>query len=618
MTRQIIALVPLALLLQTVLLKGANAFTKTENDVTLLAPAKGNTCTPGHDILKEECIAAATSLGGELRNGNFIVGDWLVTPPGCFIQSSDKAIHYGRNPDSINDGRFQPVCVTPATEATLLQAGKGIECTPGYDFSKDDCVAAASSVGGSLRSGEIIIGEWEYTPYGCFLEGADNAIHFGTNIGGSNPGNIQSVCKTALDKVRLLPAPWNDVKCYTGHGISKDKCVDAALSIGGKLRNGEFIVGDYPDSPPGCFLEPSDKGVHYNTNADGINNGQFQPVCMVGELKAALVPAGQGTKCKPELEISKGDCVAAASSVGGSLRDGKFRVGDWDRTPSGCFVQKSDKSIHFGENPDSVNNGQFEPVCIAEEVEAILIPNLHEGTKCTPGYDFTIDECILAGASVGGKLRKRKYLVDDWNYTPSGCFLQFNDKAIHFGTNPNARNNGYFLPVCKPGPIDASLLPAGQGVKCADEHDFSKEECITAAKLVGGTLRGGNFLVGEWSNAPHGCFLDTSDNAIHFGTDMDGINTGAFQPVCKTAAHEAALLPAQPGNACEQGRDFSQEDCLVAATTVGGRLRKGKYLIGNWTHTPHGCFIEAKDRAIHYSSNADGHNMGFYQPVCMY
>lgn len=617
MTRGRISLVPFALLMQSHVLKGANAFTKTEDDVTLLAPAKGHKCTPGHDISEEDCIAAATLVGGELRDGNIVVGNWADTPPGCFLEASDKTIHYGLNPGSINNGRFQPVCVTPAEEATLLQAGVDMKCTPGHDFLKEDCAVAGLSVGGNLRDGEMLIGEWEYTPFGCFL-GEDKAIHFGTNVDGKNIGNIQPVCKTALDEARLLPAPWNGAKCKIGHDFPQDSCAEGALSVGGKLRNGAIIVGDYPDSPPGCFLEPSDKGVHYNTNADGVNNGQFQPVCLVGELKAALVPAGQGTKCKPELEISKEDCVAAASSVGGTLRNGKFRVGDWDRTPSGCFVQKSDKAIHWGRNPNSVNNGQFEPVCIAEEVEAIIIPNLHEGTQCTPGYDFTIEECILAGTAVGGKLRKRKFLVGDWEHTPSGCFLQFNDKAIHFGTNPNSRNNGYFLPVCKPGPIEATLLPAGQGAKCADDHDFSKEECVTAGKIVGGILRDGKFTVGEWSNAPYGCFIDPSDNAIHYGSEMGGVNIGAFQPVCKTAAHEAALLPAQPGNACEEGRDFTQEDCIVAATSVGGRLRRGKFLLGDWSHTPRGCFIEAKDNAIHYSSNVDGVNMGFYQPVCMY
>jgi len=613
------ALFPFALLIQMHCLRGVNSvFTKTRDDLMLGGPSKGSKCTPGHDILKEECVAAATLLGGVLRNNDLLVGNWPNTPPGCFIQKSDKTIHYGENPDSINDSRFQPVCVTPADEATLLQASKGMKCTAGKDFSKDECISAATSVGGALRDGHFKVGEWSHTPYGCFIEGEDKAIHFGTNIGGVNTGHLmQPVCKTALDEARLLPAPWDGSSCKVGHDFPEDDCVDAALSVGGKLRNGSFIIGNFPDSPPGCFLEPTDKGVHYNTNTDGINNGQFQPVCMVGELKMRLVTAAHDTRCKPELEIAEEDCVAAAQSVGGKLRNRKFLVGDWTVTPSGCFLQKGDKAIHFGTNPASINNGQFEPVCIADdEVEAIAMPHFAHGTKCIPGHDIPIADCAIAGTSVGGRIRN-KLIVGNWAHTPHGCFLEAKDKAVHFGTNPNGVNAGYFQPICKPGEIEAIKLDAGQGVKCAYERDFSKEECVDAGTAVGGILRGNTFLIGDWSNSPPGCFINPSDNAIHYGTDPNGNNLGVFEPVCKTIAHEAALLPAQYGNRCEEGHDFLKEDCTVAATSVGGRLRGGQVRTGSWPMAPPGCFIESKDNAIHFNM-IDGVNIGAFQPVCVY
>jgi len=614
MTRNRMGLVPFALLIA-----GANSeFTKTLDDLTLLGSSKGSKCEPGHNILKEECIEAASLLGGVLRNDYFQVGSWPDTPPGCFIQHSDKAIHYGENPDSINDGLYQPVCVTPAEDSTLLQAGKGMKCKAGKDFSKDECIAAATSIGGTLLNGEFKVGAWSHTPYGCFVEGEDKVIHFGTNIAGVNIGYSQPVCKTALDEARLLPSPWDGAKCKPGHNFPKDDCAAAALSVGGKLRNGEFIIGDFPDSPPGCFLEPSDKAVHYNTNGDAANNGQFQPVCMVGKLKIRAVPAALGTRCKPELEIPKEDCVAAAQTVGGQLRGGNFLVGDWSRTPSGCFMQKSDKSIHFSTNLNGVNNGQFQPICIKEDVEpAYLTPHLYKGTKCIPGHDFSVDDCIVAGTSVGGRLRKRKYLVGAWDNTPYGCFLEAKDKAIHFGTNTNAVNNGYFKPICKPGEIEATKLDASYGVKCADEHDFSKEECVDAGTVVGGILRDDTFLIGDWSNSPPGCFIDPSDNAIHYGTDDNGVNIGVFEPVCKTVAHEAALLPAKYADKCAEGTDFLKEDCIVAAMSVGGRLRGGSYLIGSWPMAPPGCFIESKDNAIHFNM-IDGINIGAYQSVCIY
>jgi len=619
MTRNRVALLPFVLLAQLHCLTGVNAaFTKTLDDLILLETEHGSKCTPGHDILKEECAAAGALVGGVLRNNYVQVGNWPNTPPGCFIQTADKAIHFGENPGGINDSRFQSICVSDAVEAILLEAGQGIKCTGGKDFSKDECIAAATSLGGTLRNGQFKVGEWSHTPYGCFLEGEDKAIHFGTNIDGVNVGYSQPVCKTCLDKARLLPAPWHGVKCKAAHDFPKDGCVDAALSVGGKLRHGALTVGSYPQSPPGCFLQPSDNAIHYNTNVNGINNGGFQPVCMVGDLQIRLVHASPGTRCKQELKIPEEDCVEAAQTVGGKLRNGGLITGDWSFTPSGCFVQDGDRTIHFGRNPDGVNIGMFRPVCIKDEVEqAHLIPHLIKGTKCIPGHDFSSDDCFSAATSVGGRLRNQMVISGHWPNTPYGCFLEAKDKAVHFSTNPDGVNNGYFQPVCKPGEIEANLHEAGQGGKCTDEHDFSKEECVAAGTAVGGTLRGDTLLVGEWSNSPFGCFIDPSDNAIHYGTDPNGINLGGYRSICKSVAHEAALLPAHYGNRCQLEHDFSLEDCMVAAMSVGGTLRGGKVKVGSWPHAPPGCFVEATDKAIHFNM-IDGVNIGAFQSVCIY
>ena len=76
-------------------------------------------------------------------------------------------------------------------------------------------------------------------------------------------------------------------------------------------------------------------------------------------------------------------------------------------------------------------------------------------------------------------------------------------------------------------------MPSGEDVKCASGQDYSKEECVDAALSVGGKLCDGNYLVGDWPNAPPGCFIKSSDNAIHFRTTVDGINFGRFRSVCE-------------------------------------------------------------------------------------
>jgi len=614
MTSHRVNLASFVLLLHTQLLNG-QVFIRTDEAV-LFAAGHGTKCTQGHDFLQEYCVAAALSVGGQLRNGNIILGDWLDTPPGCFLESSDKAIHFNTNIGGINDADFQPVCKPGLDEAALLQPGLGVQCKVGHDFSKADCVGAASSIGGTLHNGHLLGGEWSHAPYGCSVEGTDKSIHFGTDINGVNNGQFEPVCVKDLDDAILQPA-ISGSKCDPGYDFSQVDCPEAGLSIGGLLPQGIMRLGDWRFLPPGCSISGLNQAIHFNTHADGVNDGQFQSVCAAGDIKATFLPPGWDTKCTPDHGISQKDCVMAASSVGGILRDGKFLVDFWHHTPPGCFVQALDKAIHFNTNTASINNGNYQAVCVGEYIDAVLVAELYEGSKCGPALDFTQEECIAAASLVGGRLRTRKFLVDNWDHTPPGCFLQKIDRAIHFGTNVTSINNGEFQPVCKPAVIDASLVEASYDSKCRAGRNFNEKECVEAGTKVVGRLRQGKFLVGDWTNAPYGCFLDMSDNAIHYGRNQNGINNGNFLPVCTTNPLPAMLLPAENGNKCPIGDNFSKEECVAAAEQVGGRLRRGKYLVDNWTHTPPGCFLQRSDYAIHFGENTEGVNNGHFQPVCV-
>merc|ERR1712106_1119222 len=227
--------------------------------------------------------------------------------------------------------------------------------------------------------------------------------------------------------------------------------------------------------------------IHYNTNQQGINNGSFNSICKVGIIKATMLPAYQGTACAPADAIAIEDCVASAAAIGGKLRDGNMKIGEFGDAPPGCFVEATDKAIHFN-NGAGYNVGSYQPVCVAGAIEATVLPNF-EGTSCTPGFDFTEQECIEAATAIGGILRNNKFIVGDWANTPNACFIEARDRAIHYGHNQGARNNGYFHPVCKPAAFEVNLMPAGRGAKCRENHDFTEQECITAAKSVGGQLR---------------------------------------------------------------------------------------------------------------------------------
>ena len=78
----------------------------------------------------------------------------------------------------------------------------------------------------------------------------------------------------------LLPISHEGIHCQTDHGFSIDECVTAAASVGGDLRGDRFLIGYWPNAPPGCFIEASDNAIHFNQNSNGFNDGYFQPVCV--------------------------------------------------------------------------------------------------------------------------------------------------------------------------------------------------------------------------------------------------------------------------------------------------------------------------------------------------
>lgn len=611
MFHQHASLAVFALFMQAQLFNGVKG-----DGAVLIHSGLGVKCVPGFDISEQDCVAAGQSVGGQLRKGDLLVGSWADTPYGCFLESSDKAIHYGRNGGGHNNGNFQSVCHAAEDEVTVLDAYKGAACVTGHDFSKEECVDAATAIGGVLKNDALQVGAWAHIPYGCSIQDSDKVIHFGTNIGGINAGQFQPVCVTAKDKAFIKPAR-KGTSCDRGSDFTEAECVDAALSIGGKLRDGKVMVGNWGDAPNACFMEESDKAIHYNKNGEGVNKGSFNPVCKVAAIKATLLPAIKGSACAAEDEISAEDCVAAAMAIGGKLRDDTFKIGVFYNGPPGCFIEESDKAIHYGTDAGSTNNGLFQPVCVERIVQVSVLPNF-KGTMCTPGYDFTEQECLEAAKAAGGILRNDQYLVGDWENTPSACFMEHSDMAIHYGHRQGAVNNGYFHPVCKPGVIEATLKPAERDVQCRDNHNFSQLECVAAAKSVGGQLRDNEFIVGDYTNAPFGCFIDPSDAAIHYGREERGVNIGTYQSVCKREADEATLLPGRKGTQCSPGEDFAKEDCTAAGESLGGNLRSGSLLVGSWADAPYGCFLESRDNAIHFNTNAGGTNNGSYEPVCIY
>lgn len=136
---------------------------------------------------------------------------------------------------------------------------------------KADCVAAGLSVGGRLRNGKLVEGRWHHVSVGCSLQG-DGVIHYNTKVNAQNTGGFIPVCK----KASKLPSSMKF--CPSSIAVSKEDCVAAGLSVGGKLRNGQLVEGRWEHVSVGCSLQ-GNGDIHYNTKVDAKNTYGFIPVC---------------------------------------------------------------------------------------------------------------------------------------------------------------------------------------------------------------------------------------------------------------------------------------------------------------------------------------------------
>ncbi len=161
----------------------------------------------------------------------------------------------------------------------------------------------------------------------------------------------------------LLPDSFH--QCPASMYVSKERCTDAGLALGGKLRDGRLKEGSWDWTPFGCSIQHGgDLAVHYNFDRNGQNNGGYQPVCSKGEF--TLLPGSFTGGCPAPMNVNRDDCVAAGLSVGGKLNGGELtEVSQEDApfAPFGCSLSVDDDTIHYNTKEDGVNDGRFSSLC---------------------------------------------------------------------------------------------------------------------------------------------------------------------------------------------------------------------------------------------------------------
>ena len=152
-------------------------------------------------------------------------------------------------------------------------------------------VVAASGLGTKQSTGildQIVAGMMDHS--------ASSAKNTGTETTTRFVSTTQSTSSCALYKWLAKPAnPYTDQfepKCpLPGMVISTvEECEEAGQAVGGWLPNGGASVGDWKNSPCGCYLN-SDGHISWNTKEGNCRNDgdRFQPVCRTRGFELGMI-----------------------------------------------------------------------------------------------------------------------------------------------------------------------------------------------------------------------------------------------------------------------------------------------------------------------------------------
>merc|ERR1712038_185032 len=102
-----------------------------------------------------------------------------------------------------------------------------------------------------------------------------------SNYGNSQPCNERSVS--------VFPSTYNS--CSSS--VKEEDCLEAGLSAGGKLWNGEVRSTSSSSRPFGCHLYPGLSGddIWYNSDPSGQNDGKGYPVCHIPSAIPSVTPS---------------------------------------------------------------------------------------------------------------------------------------------------------------------------------------------------------------------------------------------------------------------------------------------------------------------------------------
>lgn len=173
------------------------------------------------------------------------------------------------------------------------------------------------------------------------------------------------------------------------------------------------------------------------------------------------------------------------------------------------------------------------------------------------------------------------------------------------------------------------LLPwtSRKGCPSFMQLEGSKEDCAAAGKAVLSNISRPLNPVQETNrfDLSPGCGIDWNLNIIHNLNDNGMISASAsgYYPLCTKGNFKRHPKTFKGG--CPSLMDVSQEGCIAAGLSAGGRLRNGNLQLFSRLDAPHGCYLYNDGEIINgqtipfinYNSNTAGVNHdGRFESLC--
>jgi len=340
--------------------------------------------------------------------------------------------------------------------------------------------------------------------------------------------------------------------CST-ESVSDDQCLEAVKYLRGTDYG--FEVGSWSGKdegkPPGCSWHgPPNYRVVYNTNLDdiatahGFNNGEFTPVCTGAAIPVAAHLGIPASDYCSTADVSIESCLQAGRNIlpdGAEPDDPTLNYGTWPDVPHGCSMNMSNYRIVYNTNSEALNNGNFQPICTGTMIQPVAHLGVLGSDYCSTA-DVSIQDCLHAGHNLlpegAEQADQTLFITTEAKTVPQGCSMDTSNYRILYSSNPNARNDGRYQPICTgSGIVPVSAHLDTQALDHCSSAPVPIESCLQAVRdLAPPGQEQVPLTSGSSTNKPPGCSMETETHTAHFNTANSGHNDGTFTLVCGDAS----------------------------------------------------------------------------------